>query len=69
ALKPDENILIIDGTIGQQAGAHAAAFHKAAPVGSIIVTKLDTSAKGGGALTAVAETGALVKFVGVGERI
>ncbi|MEM2024429.1 MAG: signal recognition particle receptor subunit alpha [Candidatus Caldarchaeum sp.] len=69
AVKPDENILVIDGTIGQQAGAHAAAFHKAAPVGSIIVTKLDTSAKGGGALTAVAETGATVKFVGVGERI
>jgi signal recognition particle subunit SRP54 len=69
AIKPDENILVIDGTIGQQAGAHAAAFHKAAPVGSIIVTKLDTSAKGGGVLSAIAETGAQVKFVGVGERL
>jgi signal recognition particle subunit SRP54 len=69
AIKPDENILVIDGTIGQQAGAHAAAFHKAAPVGSIIVTKLDTSAKGGGVLSAIAGTGAQVKFVGVGERL
>jgi len=68
-IKPDENILVIDGTIGQQAGVHAAAFHKAAPVGSIIVTKLDTSAKGGGVLSAVAETGATVRFVGVGERL
>ncbi|MCS6783643.1 MAG: signal recognition particle protein Srp54 [Candidatus Caldarchaeum sp.] len=68
-LKPDENILVIDGTIGQQAGIHAAAFHKATPVGSIIITKLDTSAKGGGALTAVAETGAAIKFIGVGEAV
>ncbi|MCS6769077.1 MAG: signal recognition particle protein Srp54 [Candidatus Caldarchaeum sp.] len=68
-IQPDENILVIDGTIGQQAGVHAAAFHKAAPVGSIIVTKLDTSAKGGGALSAVAETGASVKFIGVGEAL
>ncbi|MDW8084196.1 MAG: signal recognition particle protein Srp54 [Candidatus Caldarchaeum sp.] len=69
SIKPDENILVIDGTIGQQAGVHAAAFHKATPVGSIIVTKLDTSAKGGGALAAVAETGAAIKFIGVGEAI
>ncbi|MEM0440075.1 MAG: signal recognition particle protein Srp54 [Candidatus Caldarchaeum sp.] len=69
AIHPDENILVIDGTIGQQAGVHAAAFHKATPVGSIIVTKLDTSAKGGGALTAVAETGAKIKFTGVGEAV
>ncbi|MEM0350020.1 MAG: signal recognition particle protein Srp54 [Candidatus Caldarchaeum sp.] len=68
-LKPDENILVIDGTIGQQAGVHAAAFHKATPVGSIIITKLDTSGRGGGALAAVAETGAPVKFVGVGESV
>ncbi|MEM3021300.1 MAG: signal recognition particle protein Srp19, partial [Candidatus Caldarchaeum sp.] len=69
AIQPDENILVIDGTIGQQAGVHAAAFHEAAPVGSIIITKLDTSAKGGGALSAVAETGAVVKFIGVGEAV
>ncbi len=69
AINPDENILVIDGTIGQQAGVHARAFHENTPVGSIIVTKLDTSAKGGGALSAVSETGAQIRFVGVGETL
>lgn len=68
-IKPNEVILVIDGTIGQQAGPQAAAFHQAAKIGSIIVTKLDTSAKGGGALSAVAATGAKIRFVGSGEGI
>ncbi len=68
-LKPDEVMLVIDGTIGQTAKQHAEAFNKATKLGSIIVTKLDTSAKGGGALSAVAATGAQIKFIGVGERI
>jgi len=68
-LKPTETVLVIDGTIGQQAGVHAAAFHQATPVGSIIISKLDTSAKGGGALSAVNATGAQVRFVGLGEGI
>ncbi len=66
---PDEVMLIIDATIGQMAGEHAKAFHKVAPVGSIILTKMDTSAKGGGALSAVAETGAKIKFIGTGEKL
>ncbi len=66
---PDEAILVIDGTIGQQAKDQAQAFSKTAKVGSIIVTKLDGSAKGGGALSAVAEIGAPIKFIGTGERI
>ncbi len=69
AVKPDEVILIIDATIGQQAGAHAKAFHEATKIGSIILTKMDTSAKGGGALSAIAATGARIKFLGTGERI
>ncbi len=68
-LRPDEVILVLDGGIGQQAGPQAAAFHKATRVGSIIVTKLDTSARGGGAISAVASTGAKIRFMGVGERI
>ncbi len=68
-VEPDEAILVIDGTIGQQAREQALAFSKAAKVGSIIVTKLDGSAKGGGALSAVAEIGAPIKFIGTGERI
>jgi len=68
-VKPDEILLAIDGTIGQQAMAHAKAFNDATAIGSIYVTKLDGSAKGGGALSAVAATGAKIKFVGTGEKI
>ncbi len=68
-VKPDEVMLIIDATIGQMAGEHAKAFHKVAPVGSIVLTKMDTSARGGGALSAVAETGAKIKFIGTGEKL
>jgi signal recognition particle subunit SRP54 len=66
---PELVLLIIDGTIGQGAFRQAEAFHKAAPVGGIILTKLDGTAKGGGALAASAATGAKVMFIGTGERI
>jgi signal recognition particle subunit SRP54 len=66
---PDLVLLVIDGTIGQQAFNQAKAFHEAAPVGGIILTKLDGTAKGGGALAASAATGAKVLFIGTGERI
>jgi signal recognition particle subunit SRP54 len=66
---PELVLLIIDGTIGQGAFKQAEAFHKAAPVGGIILTKLDGTAKGGGALAASAATGAKVMFIGTGERI
>ena len=68
-VKPDATILVIDGTIGQQCYNQALAFHQAAPVGGIIVTKLDGAAKGGGALAASAATGARIFFIGTGERI
>jgi len=68
-ISPNEAILVIDGTIGQQAGEQARAFSQATDIGSIIITKLDGSAKGGGAMSAVAETGAPIKFIGTGERI
>ncbi len=66
---PDEVIMVIDGTIGQQALAQAKTFHEATPIGAIIVTKLDGSSRGGGALSAVAATGAPIKFIGTGEKI
>lgn len=68
-IKPDEVIMVIDGTIGQQALAQAKTFHEATPIGAIIVTKLDGSSRGGGALSAVAATGAPIKFIGTGEKI
>ncbi|MHA2377699.1 MAG: signal recognition particle protein Srp54 [Candidatus Thorarchaeota archaeon] len=66
-VRPKEIILVVDGTLGQQAGTQAAAFRDATKIGSIVVTKLDGSAKGGGALSAVAATGAPIKFIGTGE--
>ncbi len=66
---PDLALLVIDGTIGQQCFNQAEAFHKTLPVGGIIVTKLDSSAKGGGAIAASAATGAQIMYIGTGERI
>jgi signal recognition particle subunit SRP54 len=66
---PDLVLLVIDGTMGQQAYSQAKAFHDTAPIGGIVITKLDGTAKGGGALAASAVTGAKIFFIGTGERI
>jgi len=68
-IQPNEIILAIDGSIGQAAMSQAAAFNESTKIGSILVTKLDGTAKGGGALSAVAATHAKIKFVGTGEKI
>ena len=68
-IRPDETMLVIDGTIGQQAMMQAKAFNEFTKVGSIMVTKLDGSAKGGGALSAAVTTDAKIKFIGTGEKI
>lgn len=68
-INPDEIMLVLDATIGQQAYSIAKKFNESTPIGSIVVTKLDGTAKGGGALSAVAATGARIKFIGVGEKI
>ncbi len=67
--KPTEIVLVIDATIGQQAQAQADAFNRATPLGSIILTKMDGSAKGGGAISSVSVTGARIRFYGEGENI
>jgi signal recognition particle subunit SRP54 len=69
AVKPDEIILIIDSNIGQQVATQAKVFNEATKIGSILITKLDGSAKGGGAISAVAAIGAPIKFIGTGEKI
>jgi signal recognition particle subunit SRP54 len=69
AIKPDEVMLVLDATIGQRAYDLAKRFHETVPIGSIVVTKLDGSARGGGALSAVAATGATIKFIGTGEKV
>ncbi len=68
-LNPDEKWLVISGDIGQAAYTQAKGFNEAIGITGIIVTKMDSSAKGGGALSACHASGAKVKFIGVGEKI
>jgi len=67
--EPDDVIFVMDSSIGQAAKAQAQAFKDAVDVGSVIITKLDGHAKGGGALSAVAATKSPIVFVGTGEHI
>lgn len=59
--------LVIDASLGQQAQDQARRFHDAIAIDGVIITKMDGTAKGGGALSAVAETGAGIVFIGAGE--
>jgi signal recognition particle subunit SRP54 len=67
-IKPDEKLLVIDAAIGQQAGPQAKAFHEAVGISGIVLTKIDGTAKGGGALSASSEVGAPIVFIGTGEH-
>jgi len=60
---------VLDAAMGQSAGRSAEAFHKAVGLTGVILTKLDGSAKGGGALSAVAVSGAPIVFIGTGEHL
>ena len=68
-LQPEETLLVLDAAMGQTAGRSAAAFHQAVGLTGVILTKLDGSAKGGGALSAVAVSGAPIVFIGTGEHL
>lgn len=67
-VRPDNTVLVMDATQGQAVYDQAQAFSEAVDVGSVIITKLDGHAKGGGALSAVAATGSPVIFLGSGEH-
>ncbi len=69
AFKPDKKFLVISADIGQVAGRQAQEFNEAIGIDGVIVTKIDGSAKGGGALSAVAHSGSRVVFLGHGEKI
>ena len=69
AVQPDEVLLVLDAAMGQTAGRSAQAFHDAVGLTGVILTKLDGSAKGGGALSAVARSGAPILFIGTGEHL
>jgi signal recognition particle subunit SRP54 len=68
-IKPDENLLIISADIGQAAQKQAEQFHESCHITGVIVTKMDGTAKAGGALSACAITKAPINFIGVGEKI
>lgn len=64
---PHESLLVLDGTIGQNAVAQARAFSASVPVTGLVVTKLDGTAKGGVVLAVHEALNVAVKFVGTGE--
>jgi len=66
-VQADQKLLVMDAALGQQASEQARAFNQAIGITGVIITKLDGTAKGGGALSAVAETKSSVAFIGVGE--
>jgi len=68
-IKPDENLLIISADIGQAAQKQAEQFHKSCGITGVIATKMDGTAKAGGALSACSVTKAPIKFIGVGEKL
>ncbi len=68
-VKPDEALLVMAADVGQAAQKQAQAFHDTVKVSGVIITKLDGTAKGGGALTACAVTDAPVRFIGTGEKV
>ncbi|ROR22363.1 fused signal recognition particle receptor [Mobilisporobacter senegalensis] len=64
-----ENLVVVDGTTGQNALAQARQFSEVTDVTGIILTKLDGTAKGGIAIAIQAELGIPVKYIGIGESI
>lgn len=68
-VKPDEILLTIPADLGKVAKQQSEEFHKLVGVTGVIITKMDGTAKAGGALAATSVTGAKVKFIGTGEKI
>lgn len=68
-IKPTETILVMPADVGQAAKRQAQEFQDALKISGVIITRMDSSAKGGGALTACSETKAPVYFLGTGEKI
>lgn len=68
-VNPDLTILVIDAAIGQGVKDQAQAFQDAVGIDGVVITKMDGTAKGGGALTAVNETDSSIAFIGTGEEV
>lgn len=69
AFKPDEKVLVVSADVGQVAGKQAREFDKTVKISGVILTKMDGSGKGGGALSASAAAQARVMFIGTGEKL
>ena len=67
--KPQENLLVLDSMMGQQALSVVEAFHQTAPLTGFILTRLDADPRGGVALSAKYQTGLPIRFFGSGENI
>ena len=68
-LNPDNSYLVMPADIGQSAKDQALSFDEAVGINGVIMTKMDSSAKGGGALVACSTSGSQVKFIGTGEQL
>ena len=66
---PDRNLLVLDAAIGQGAKEQAQQFDESIGIDGVMITKLDGTAKGGGALTAVDQTDSSIAFLGTGEEV
>ncbi|WP_136717446.1 signal recognition particle protein Srp54 [Halorientalis salina] len=69
AVNPDRNLLVIDAAMGQSAKDQAQEFEESIGIDGVAITKLDGTAKGGGALAAVNETDSSIAFLGTGETV
>ena len=67
-INPDHSFLVIQADIGQAAKEQAKAFQESCNINGVIITRMDSTAKAGGALTACNETNAPVYFIGTGEK-
>ena len=68
-IQPEHAILVMAADIGQSAKKQASEFKEACNISNVIITRMDSTAKAGGALSACAETGAKVIFIGTGEKL
>ncbi|MDZ7746672.1 MAG: signal recognition particle protein Srp54 [Halobacteriales archaeon] len=68
-VEPDRNLLVLDAAIGQGAKEQADRFDDAVGIDGVAITKLDGTAKGGGALAAVDRTDSSIAFLGTGEEV
>ena len=69
AVDPDRNLLVVDAAMGQSAKNQAQEFETSIGVDGVAITKLDGTAKGGGALAAVDQTDSTIAFLGTGETV